>query len=339
MATAVAIKPFELVQAGREATKGTLVPATRKLVGNGLLKEVVERYFSEYPRGVRASVGDYGSVVMQGVEFEMETELTDNEVLWPLLLGIRGNVTPAGAGADRTWTFTPQLTAEPTIDTATLEFALSDGTTNHIYREAGYCMCSGFEMEWAFNQVAKLRWRGFGRARQTGSPTAALTPYSTREPLVSALTTVYIDATGAGIGGTAVAAIVRSAKHTCETGFTPDWTLDGRADKDMVSHKWGSLKGGLQLVLELNATAATEYANWRAGTKRFIRVKNTGSTIGAGNRTVQVDGCYRLRSEPSVSYDGEYAVLTFDFEAVYDSTWTKILEYLAINEITAVAGL
>lgn len=333
---ATAIRPFEAVQIGKETVAGTRVAATRKLVGAGLLKEEVDRYYSSYPRGLRATVGGMGVTLRRGTVFTMETELNAEEILWPLSMGVKGGVTPVGAGADKTWTFTPTLNVLPTLDTATIEFAESDGSTNQIYTEAGYCLSTGFKCDWPLNGVAKLSWTGFGRARQTDTITPAMVPYPTREELVSPNLLVYADNTYAGMGGTLLSAVVRSATFECMTNHAPDYTADARADLDFTSVKFGNLAGKLSLVLELNATAATEFANWRANTQRYIRLKSTGNAIGAGFKTVQIDGSYRVVGTPTFSVDGDFELMTLELEAVYDATGGKILEFVIINGLATI---
>ncbi|PKN81531.1 MAG: hypothetical protein CVU47_06345 [Chloroflexi bacterium HGW-Chloroflexi-9] len=94
-----AIQPLNKVQIGREAngSKGTLVAATRLLHGTGTLREEQDFYRSPYPAGVRANVGGAGSITRKGFGLAWETELTAEEVLWSLLTGVRGQVTPTQA--------------------------------------------------------------------------------------------------------------------------------------------------------------------------------------------------------------------------------------------------
>lgn len=245
------------------------------------------------------------------------------------------------AGLGYTYTFTPQLTTGiPTIDTATIEALESDGSTNHYYAEAGYGLTSGFDMEWAFNQEAKLSWDMFARARQSGTPTAALTTYTSREVLLSNLLAVYLDTTWAGLGGTQLTGIVRTAKLSLSTGFLPNYTLDARSDKDFVNHKVGALSAKLSLLMELDAVGAARITDYRSNAGQFIRLKNTGSTIagsGSQKKTVQVDGAFRFTGPPQIQSDGDQRLVACELESYYDSTGTKTLEFTAINQLAAIA--
>ena len=335
---ATAIYPLNKVQIGLEATKGVLVAATRLLQGDGSFTEEQEFYRSTYPVGIRATVGGAGTIMRKGFMLDFQSELTAEEVLWPLLTGVKGGVVAVGAGADKTWTFTPELaTGVTTVDSATVEVIRSDGVTNHYYGEAGYCLTSAFSMDWAFNQIAKLNWKMFGRARQTDTPTAALAIYPGREALSANQLWVYLDTTWAGLGTTQLVGTVRSVKLDVDSGYGPDYTLDGSVNVDFRDHLVGALTGKLSLVMELDATGAARLTESRANSLVYIRLKDLGSTISASKKTVQVDGAYRFVSHPQVSFDGQQALVTCALESVYDSTSTKTLEFTAINALAAVA--
>lgn len=338
---ATSIVPFRKMQIGMEATKGTLVAATRVLVGNNHLAEVLNTYRSPHPRGVRATVGGAGVFTRKGSEVTVDTELTAEEILWFLLTGIKGGVTGVNSSSDYTWTFTPQLTtAAITIDAATVEFIQGDGTTNHYYGEAGYAMTESFKIDWSADSPSdpvKLSAKMFARARQTGTPTGALTVYSTREPLVPALSKHYIDTAWSSLGGTQMTGICRSGSIEVMTGLSPDFTGDGRSDKDFVEHNVGSLGAKQSMVWEFDANGATRFASYRANDIVYIRNQFLGSTVAVNPRKVQIDGAWRFVDTPSFSAQGEQVLMSANLEAVYDDTGTKILEFVVLNGLSAVA--
>lgn len=335
---ATSISPLNKIQLGIESTKGTLVAATRLIECDGEATEEQDFYRSAYPQGVRSTAGGLGVITRKGFGLKVSTDLTSSEILWPLHTGVRGSLSPVGGGAAKTWTATPELTTGiPTIAAATIEAIRSDGTTNHYYGEAGYGMTSGFEIEWAYNQVSKLSWEMFARARQTDTPTGSLVVYSTRKVLVTNLLFVYLDTTWAGLGGTQLTGIVRNAKLTVDTGYRPNYTMDGRADLDHVNHKVGKLSAKLSLLLELDAVGAARFTAYRANSGQFIRLKSTGDAIsGGGNHTVQVDGAYRFTGPPAMQADGDQMLVACELESYYDATGTKTLEFVAINELAAI---
>lgn len=409
---ATAIYPLNKIQLGIESAKGTLVAATRLIQCDGEAMEEQDFYRSGYPQGVRANAGGAGVITRKGFGIKIATELTAEEILWPLLTGVRGAVAPTNHGGgsaltgtanvavttssttladsrvtwvvnewigatvtcdgktgvvtsntsttltvgawvggtpttgsawsivalDYLWTFTPQLTTGiPTIDAATIEAMRSDGSTNHYYAEAGYGITSAFEAEWAFNQTGKLGWDMFARARQSDTPTGALSVYSSREELVTPLLSTYLDTSYASMGNTQLTGITRSAKLAVSTGFAPNYTMDGRADRDFVNHKVGNITAKLSLLMELDAVGAARFTAFRSNALQYIRLKNTGGLIGGRNKYVQMDGAFRYTGAPAISRDGEQMLVACELESVYDVTGTKTLEFSALNGLAAVA--
>jgi hypothetical protein len=333
------LRQFNRLQVGRETTKGTLVAATRQLIGDHDMVEVMEFYRSNYPAGIVAPVGGAGVVVSRGTTISTESELSAEEVLWPLLTGVKGQVAPVATGSEQLWTFTPEhLTGVKTLDTATLEMVRSDGVTNHYYGEAGYGMARSFGFDWTFNEVAKMKWELFGRARQTGTPTAALTPYTSREALVSNLCAIYLDTSWATLGTTLQQCVIRSVSYEYMTGLEPDYTMDGRTDADFCDHMVKEPGSKLTLELEFDSYGSTLFGKYRANELCYIRLKNTGSTITTNPKMVQVDGAYRFDAPPSFSETDDQVLMTATLEGVYDATGLKWAEFQVRNTLAA-AGL
>lgn len=331
-----ALYQLRKVQFGEESNKGTLVAATVQMVGDATYTEEQDFYRSPYPAGVRSNVGGLGVITRKGVMVEIASDLTAEEILWPLNCGVK-DVTGVDSSGDVTHTYAPELTTGiPTLATATIEYIESDGSTNHVAREFGYGLCSEFSIEWAFNQVAKLTHKWFARASQSSTPTGSLTAYSGRKALVSPLLSVYLDTSWSGIGGTQLSGTVRSCKLDVSTGLAPDYKLDGRADLDFTKYKVGPLTAKLSMVLELDASGATQIASYRSNSGLFIRLKQLGDTVVAAQRMVQVDGSYRFVSPPQIAPDGDQTLVTLDLESYYDVTGTKALEFAVLNGLTSM---
>ncbi|MGI8423585.1 MAG: phage tail tube protein [Chloroflexota bacterium] len=339
---ATAIRQFDRLNVGIEvvSTKGVLVPATRQIVGEHTFSEEQDFYRDSYPRGFRANVGGAGTIIRKGAMLEVSGDLSAQDVLWPLMTGVLGSVAPATVDTTgKTWTFTPELaTGVPVVQSATTEFVRADGVTNHYYGEAGYMMTESFKFDWAFNQIAKMSWKMFGRARQTGAPTGGVVPYPTRETLASNTLVTSWDTTWAGLGGTPVAGIIRSASFECKSGYAANYTLAGRADVDMTGHKAGEITGTLNIVMEFDATAAAKFALWRSNSLVFIRLLNTGSLVGAATvlQGLQIDGAYRFVGSPSFSADGDQVTMTAQLESVLDVTSSKSLDFVVTNALAAI---
>lgn len=340
---AESITPFRKVQVGRESTKGILVPATDVLLGAWEWTEEQEFYRSDNPIGVNANVGGKGSIIRKGSRLSVDTELTFEEITWLLLCGVRGQVagvqTPPTTGTGYTYTFTPELTGIPTIDTMTVEVVETDGVTNHVAREFGYGMVERFSVALAGNSEARLTYDIFGRAAQTSTPTAALVPYANREIALSNRAKIYLDNSWATLGGTQLSGIIRSLDFEYVAPFSPDYTLDGRTDVDMTKHTAaGRFKATLSVVMELDAVAAAVIANYQANDLRYFRLLIEGSLADAGGtlKKWSVDGAYRFTGPPAHSDDNGVRLVSFDLESVYDATGTKTLEFVVINKESTI---
>ena len=341
---ATSIMQFEKLQLGIEvvSTKGTRVPATIQIPGDHAFTEDQEIYRDAYPRGFRSNVGGAGVIIRKGTGLDIQTELSAEDAMWPLTTGVLGSVAASTSDTTaKTYVYTPELTtAVQTVQSATVEFLRGDGTTNHYYGESGYNMTESFKFDWAYNQIAKMGVKMFGRARQSDTVTAALAPYTTREALAANTLVVSWDTTWAGLGGNALTGIVRSAVFECMTGLAPDYTIEGRTDVDMTNHKVGAISATLDLVMEFDSLAAAKYVLWRSNSLVYVRLKNTGSLAGAATafRTVQVDGAYRFMGNPSFSADGDQVLMTAKLESVFDVTAAKTLEFTLINKVATIAS-
>jgi hypothetical protein len=197
------------LQLGRESTAGTAVAATYKLVGEGKMTPMIEREFEAFPRGIRAPVTDGGFAISRSTEVEFESNLTYEEVL-PFLDSGLVLVTTTGAGP-YTHTFDPTLTAAQNIKTYTAEMRITDGSVHHYEREAAYMFTQEMEIELKANEPAVIKVKMAGRAEQTSTVTADLPIITGRTVIPSNLFKVFIDDTGAGIGGTQKSGLIRAA--------------------------------------------------------------------------------------------------------------------------------
>lgn len=340
-----ALTTFRRLQVGREATPGTLVPATRQIIGDGALNETAQKYFSPYPMGVRVDGGGAGTTLQRGTEFSVDTELTAEEILWPLLTGIEGGVTPTpgatGDEAAQTWVFAPPPTAGSAdiIDTMTMEYLQSDGVTNFLVNRAGNCFTSGFTLNWAASQIATMNWTGMGRAREASPvPTAAIVPYPSRQPLASNFTTVSLDPTWAGLGTTPIVGTVEGGQVAVTTGLAAKYKMDGRETLDFSHVFPGLVTGTVQLTMELESQAAAELQHWRDNDLRYLRILQVGSVIDdtatSIRRSIRIDACIRLTDTPTFSDSDGEQVMQLNGALTFDTDPDQFLEITVINEIT-----
>jgi hypothetical protein len=332
---ASALFPLRKVQIGFESTPGTLVAATQQLVGVGELEEEIGREFEEFPRGVRAPVTGGGYDIQHGSVIRLsDMNLTYEEAIYPLLMGLVNDAVPGGAGP-YTWDGTPVLTAAAAIKTATVEFVIDDGAAQHVERESGYAFCTGFEVSLAANQIAKLSMDLAARRSQASTFTTGLTPVTGRTPIPANLFKIWIDDAWANLGTTQKTTLIRAATLRVDTGLTPDFTLDGLADLDLTQISSGMLDAELTLTAEVNADAATEIGNFRgssgAGVVRFVRLAVDNGAAAGANKQVQFDGAFKHTSAPVYSQDNGIELVTMTLGLEYDATGTNALVMTVIN--------
>lgn len=336
---ASAIYPLRKLQIGLEGTAGTLVAATAQLVGVGVYRPIIQREFETFPRGKRAPVTGGGFVTMRGSELDFESNLTYEEILYPLLTGILNDAAPTGTGP-YTWTFTPSLSANAgtSVKSATLEYVVDDGSTKHFQREFGFAQTRTFRLSLAFNQPARIAWSMAGRAEQTSTMTAALTPITGRTQVPSNLFKVFIDNHDGTIGSTQKSATIRSLEMEITTGIESDFTLDGQADLDKVQNDSQMLTGTLRVVMEHNANAATEIGKWRTGTTdniRLVRIKADNGAATTANRQITFDGAWVYTEEPAFSEENGIEIVTLNMALEYGETYAGAFAAEVINGLSA----
>ena len=326
---ATGLLPLRLLQLGGESTAGTLVPATKKVIGRAGVKPIQEWYREDFPRGVRMPVDEI-TAVMKGSEITVECDLSYQQLQWPLHSGLQ--TVAAGGAAPYTWTH--EIATAPTLKSYTAEYVVDDGSTKHYQREMGYLLTRQFQISIVRNQMAKLSWTMFGRAEQTSTVTGSLTAL-TLERVPSNLFKIWIDSSWAGLGGTLKAALLREATLTVNTGIAPEHTLDGRTDYDMVQPMFSQATATLTTKFLHNADAATEVGNWRTGTKRFIRLKADNGAATTSNRAITIDISVRLLAWEFADEDGQ-EIVNATWEMVYDTTGAKSLQIININGVNAL---
>lgn len=107
---AKALRAFSKLQLGIETpTPGTIVAASRVIMGQHDFIETEDFYRPDYPEASRANVGGSGSLVGKGMDVNIGSDLSAEEMLWALLTGVRGAVTPVNHGGGSALTGTSDI--------------------------------------------------------------------------------------------------------------------------------------------------------------------------------------------------------------------------------------
>jgi hypothetical protein len=283
-----ALKDFRVIQVGKETTLGISVAATRMLRVLDLSYNGAgswRHYRPRYSIGRVTLQPDVGTITRKGFEGRIETDLSFEDILLPLLMGFEGGVTGGTVGPDGqyTWTFQNDPNAgDPAPDPYTLEFRMSDGTTNWD-KEVPGLLCSAIEISWdSDSDAAKLSFEVFGRSPVDEGSFAALslpTPFEVVPALKFQLGISANWATMVGGSPTEKDTTLRSMTWRYNTGITPGlFAGDGRLDYS--NYRFGRRGVELTMECEWNATIAAERTAFEAGSKRYIGLEALGSLIG-----------------------------------------------------------
>ena len=274
-------------QIGRESVAGTPVAATRIAYFNadGTLSRTRDSRPHRFAVGRRDNILAHtlGPVQAGG---SVGMPISASEILELLGIGVQGGVsptTPTGATSGRKWVHKPG-----DLDSATLEW--DDGA--RVWQAAGV-RADQIQMQGAANDTNMLTATLFATALESGSLTGAL---SSRVPtfMEGYQTLFYLDAFGAVPGSTQIPGVLRNWQVTLNNNLGRIYTADNRnAARRVVS---GQLEVTAQFTFDAYPSqAATEFANWDAGTKRTARLAFLGpnaSIEAAANevQTVTVNG-------------------------------------------------
>jgi hypothetical protein len=325
------------MQRGKETVRGTAVAATARWLGNMTLKEANKYYKPDYPYGVLSQNFTTPSQVAKAAEIAYASDLTYEEIVDFLIMGLKGGVTPTGAGADKTWTFTHSTTADPAPTTFTIELANSDGSTTYC-REMEYCFAKKLGISAGVDEPIKFTADIAGRQVIDSTVTAALALPTAWETAQSNLLKVYMADTWAGMApGTQWSGKVVDLSLEITTGLSEGKYLSGNLYFD--NYKPGAALADLSLTLEFDTTADAEQELLRAGTRRFVHLVVTGSAVGGSNKTVDIKLCCFHAEDSMQEMFGDREgtdTVKFHLLGAYDPTSAKDIEVVVVNGLAAI---
>lgn len=314
-------------QIGKETTPGTTVAATRKMYfepDSRLSRDRAprpHRFATASRDNVRAFT--LGSTVVGGT---LKMPLSASEIVEFLLIGIKGGVTPTGAGTPKLWTFTPGTT----LDAATVEW--DDGARAW---EAGGCYANKLKFSGNVKDANMVEAEVFGLNMTTAALTGSLTD---REPdfIEGWETKLYVDAFGGTAGSTQV------------TGTLINWEVE--IDNQMARKYFagntqnanGVVVGELEVKAKLTFEAApsgtgTEFTNWDGATKRLVRLMFGDNEVidGSDKKFVTIDIPGAWDAFDLGGSDEGTRVYELGLQYIYDVTNAFGLQIRAQNARTA----
>lgn len=276
---------FTHFNVGKETVRGTPVAPTRQLygVGTGVLQPDLGLNFHEGENTGRRYRTRRVTSQKEDVTLAFRTVsgVGYDDLVVPFSQ-LKGGVTGSGAGADKSWTFTPSATAANNPEAYSID--VGDDVQNWRVQ---YGMCKAFRLSAALGDVTSLEMDWFGQRAVKAAAAAPAANSATKIP--GDLWTIRF---AANIAGLAAAPI--------QTNFLVSWQLEvlpGLMWRHYMDgnpygaqHVETDIAGTLDMTVESTALAISEfYDKAAAQTMDFLRLKATGPTLGASNYSAQVD--------------------------------------------------
>ncbi len=342
-----AVAPERLIQLGKESTRGTEVDATARLIprpGEVTWRDNTEKPPVEGDTGTldKRHSASLSQIARQLTEFDITSDLSYEQILYPLVAGVKGGVTPVtqAAGADgELWTFTPFASADPNPDAFTIEYVEREGTTNKMQVTAPYGLVKRIRIsasqgaEYATIETEWFARNGVSKAptADPGLPTRTITP-APRFSVETAATFALLEGSGS-----LLAAQVMGFEWELVTGILPKFRLDSTSP-DFSAYQFGSRECTLRLTLDLTAEAETERtARLQAAAVQYFRLQNLGPAIGASNHRIVIDGCYELTNPVEAGNDDDgQSQVELEYTAIHDATKGAPWEIVVQNTLATL---
>lgn len=214
-------------------------------------------------------------------------------------------------------TFTEQA-SKPSL---TIEQAVTD-----IVRRYAGSIATGFKLnvEAGGSLVADFPFKAKSQASAS-----AITPAN---ETIRPFNFVDLGSTGVSIGGSAFTQ-VESLELEYRNNIEFKHAL-GNNDAQFNYPKASEVMG--KFVLYLDATSAAKYTDYLAKTDRALVITFTGDTIGtSSNYGLQINIPVATFKTATYPISDDYNKLTIDFEGVYDTATSKLLNVILTNLVTA----
>lgn len=306
---------------GAEASPGSTASTFVLWRGTAELHEMRDRTFAEETVGYISKNTRFADTMLHSEGTLATDQATYEQIIYPLAMSVQ-NVTPTG-GPTYTWTFDPTLT--DTIDPATMTVRYGiDGK----YYQSDYVIATNLSLSANAGEAWQVSTDIAG-GEVIGSGYVSTETLSAQNAILAGNTSLYIDTTWAGLGGTEI------------TGSLINWTweLPGWHQKQFqegtiepTGHGLDKRAATLTMTVEWDtAQDATERTAYRAGTKRFIRLGATDST-----RSANIDGCYVYTDMNTIDNRDGNITVEYTLESFFDTTSSEEYKVTVVNGIAAL---
>jgi hypothetical protein len=324
---------FTYKNTANDHVRGTPVAPTRQLYVEGTRVLGVDPSLSFHEgenRGVRTRIA---RATQQAEDVNFDAKYVDgvgyDDLVFPFSQ-LAGGKTGVGGAADKTWTFTPSMTAANAPEAYSID--VGDDIQNWRLQ---YGMLKSFTIGAALDELTSLAFSGFAQRAVKGAKATPGTNVAVKIP--GDIWTVKFAGTAAGLPGASI-----------QTNFLVDWELAVQTGLRWRHYMDGNLYGGqhvetdiaaqLTMTVESTALAVSEfYDKWLAQTLDFIRLKATGPALGGTNYSAQIDlpVLYSL-VKPIDKEDEGINLYTVQANLAFDPTSNASIAPVIVNSLAAL---
>lgn len=321
--------------AGIETVRGTPITPTRKLY------EVIRLMDSREPLDFAENSGTYDGwrTFLQGpvtVEGTASGPMGFTDTPFWLEHGVAGGVVPVSDADPTNPAYTYEYAPNPSVDDLASS-TMQTGAPDNVY-ESSMVMVPQFTIKGGIDDEASWMFDANLLARDKSPLPAGFAPGipdRNREFIRFAGSKLYIDDEGAAPGTTPVNGRFISFSFTADNAMQSKRFSE---DVDSISTRVGrgARMGTGQIRLEFDQD--DEYALYRAGTSRVIRLEREGSAInGTANKRIRLDVPRAYWLTPSDDPRNGNMTLTFGFRAYLDEVTGYPYSVEVVNDQPAAA--
>ena len=341
---AYGIKALRRLQLGREATPGTIVPATTVWRGEGVLEDTRLVNFPVEDIGIIPSTTRSYQPLYGGQISLTPTPFTFEQGPHLFEMGVM-TATPttdsSGSGYIRTYTMptTTPMYLSPSTSSAPIKSYTIEGGDNNEAEVMEFSFVQDITLDFKAGEAVMASATIMGRQvalQAFTSSTAATVP--TVSEILTSKGKIYVDSTTATIGTTQITNEILSGSLKITTGIKAVPTADGSLVFSFVKGVRPEIV--LSLTFEHSTFAKAEKVHWRAGTPRQYRLKFEGPALtSAGTYTYKtfianIAGTYEKFSALE-DEDGDDTI-TATLRAGYNSTAALFANFVFVNELSAL---
>lgn len=324
---------FTYVNMGKETTRGTPVAPTRKMYGEGtgvLTVDAGLNFHEGENRGVRTRIARATQTTEDvSISFRSVSGIGYDDLLIPFTQ-LKGGVAAVGATADRTWTYTPSMTAANAPEAWSVD--IGDDVQNW---RCQYAMARSFKLSAAMGDLTSLEMDMFAQRAVKGAKATPADNNAVKIP--GDLWTVKFAASIAGLpGATASANFLQAWELDVTTGLLMRHYMDGNLYAGQ--HLETDISATLSLTVESTALAVSEFFDKSlAQTLDFVRLKAIGPVLGGSFYSAQIDLPILWEvPAPIDSEDNGVNLWKITGRLAYDPTSTASISAVIVNSLTAL---